>query len=137
MAIFGWKRSARNATTATRKTTSATSAWSVMFRPQSALTDSGLTWFWSTPAASAIAATTAPSASLSSAPVRSSTVSPPTICAVETSAPAPSAAWRTSASWDSLPGRRKLLPPAKSMPKLKPRKTIAATEISRTTAVIL
>ncbi len=108
-----------------------------MFRPQSALTDSGLTWFSATPAASATAATTARSASLSSDPVRRSTVSPPTICAVATSAPASEAASRTSASWDSVPGSRKLLPPAKSMPKLNPRKTIAASESSTITAVIL
>ena len=35
------------------------------------------------------------------------------------------------------PGSRKLLPPAKSMPKLKPRKTIDAMQSSTTTAVIL
>jgi hypothetical protein len=34
-----------------------------------------------------------------------------------------------------LPGSRKLLPPAKSMPKLKPRNTIAAMHSSTTTAV--
>ena len=65
-AILGWKRSARKITTATRNTTRAISAWSVMSLPQSALTDSGLTCSGSTPAASATASTTARSVSVSS-----------------------------------------------------------------------
>ncbi len=89
------------------------------------------------PAASATASTTARSVALSMAPVRSRTVSPPTIWAEATSAPASSAAVCTCSSTASSPGSRKLLPPAKSMPKLKPRKIIEARHRRTTTAVTL
>src|SRR3954447_25057366 len=136
MAILGWKRTARNSTTATRNTTSAMRAWSVMSRPQSGLTTSGLTWLGSIPAAPAIAPTTAVSVSTSRAPVRSSRVLPPTTWAEETSAPASLAACWTASSCCDVPGSRKLLPPSKSMPKLKPRKAIDSRQTSRITAVM-
>jgi hypothetical protein len=137
IAIFGWNRSARNATTATRNTARAISAWSVMSLPHAALTASSLTCCSWTPAASATACFTAVVSSLVSWPVRTRIVSLPTTWALDTAAPAFSAAARTSLSCWLWPGTLKELPPSNSMPKLNPRKTIEAMQSRTTTAVTL